>query len=82
MSVRLAYLFFDRDKNVWKLRLDPDDSAHGAEINELPDFGGDIRNPQDIEKMSLILGSWGVRAVEGGWQDAEGGWVVPVLRHR
>ena len=82
MSVRLAHLFFDRDKNVWKLRLDPDDSGNGDKLNELEEFGGDISNPQDLEKISLILSSWGVSTVPGGWQDAQGGWVVPVLRHR
>lgn len=82
-NVRLAWVLYSEDANIWRLRLDPSPEDHpNGKLVELPGFSGDLRNPADWEKVNLILGSWGVEYDLGGWRDEAGGWVVPILRHR
>ena len=82
-DVRLAWVTYSQDAHVWRLKLDPSPDHHpGGKLVEMPGFSGDLRNPDDWEKVNAILASWGVQYDAAAWRDEAGGWVVPILRHR
>lgn len=81
-NVRLASVTYSEDAHVWRLRLDPSPEHHpNGKLAELPEFSGDLHDPDDREKINLTLASWGVEHDFGGWKDHEGGWVIPIRQH-
>lgn len=79
-DIRLAWPTKHPVTGIWRLQLDPHGDQDGK-VNDIPDFGGSIHGDRDLEKITAILGSWGVTPEVPLWKDTEGGWVVPVLQH-
>lgn len=80
MVVRLAHITLERPLRVWRLRLDPDATGDGDKAGDLIGFSGNIRDPDDELRVTMHLAGWGVHPEPGGWRDAAGTWVVPVVR--
>lgn len=78
MTVLLAWVTYSHDAHIWRLRLDQDGSPQ--KMVELPGFSGNLDRPEDLEKINLILATWGVYPSGGGWKSQNGDWVVPVIR--
>lgn len=68
MTVRLAYITYERYHRVWRLRLDPDAIGDGDKVGDLVGFGGDPRRPEDEVKVAMHLAGWSVRPLDGGWR--------------
>ncbi|WP_420366048.1 hypothetical protein AAEP80_04095 [Curtobacterium sp. L3-7] len=79
MTVRLARLTYERHIGIWRLRLDPDETGAGDKAGDLIGFSGDIHDPDDELKVTMLLSAWGVHPEPGGWRDGGGTWVVPVV---
>ena len=82
MPARLAMVTYSHDAHIWRLRLEPGEEAPNGRLVELPEFAGSLDDPDDLERINLILASWHVYPHSGGWRDQNGGWVVPVLQQR
>lgn len=80
MTVRLAHISYEAHHRVWRLRLDPDATGVGDRVGDLIGFSGNIRDPEDELKVTMLLSAWGVRPAPNGWRDEDGAWVVPVVR--
>ncbi|PYY34460.1 MULTISPECIES: hypothetical protein [unclassified Curtobacterium] len=80
MTVRIAHISYEPHHRVWRLRLDPDATGTGDKAGDLIGFSGNIHEPEDELKVTMLLSAWRVRPELGGWQDADGTWVVPVVR--
>lgn len=55
MTVRLAYITYERHSHVWRLRLDPDAPAAGHKVGNLVGFGGDPRRPEDEVRVTTSV---------------------------
>jgi hypothetical protein len=80
MTIHLSSITVERHLRVWRLRLDLDGTGAGDKAGDLLGFNGNVHQPDDELRVTMLLSGWGVCPAPGGWRDEDGTWVVPVVR--
>lgn len=60
----------------------PDGTGACDKVGDPIGFSGNIHDPDDELKVTMLLSAWGARPEPGGRRDEGGTWVVPVVQLR